>query len=369
MTDTSIVAFFGIEYNHAIIKRFELELNSIASRDISGPNVLPYLKSFFQVLSANTNAFDQYCVCNIEWVGKAFIEQLVTFVNAKQDDRHGLLYSIFTLAYRFVCELDFSQVGDLAHELSVMKDFVANNAAQFGEQTRQQLLYVGYMMPISIAKKLIHSPALSEFKSFSETASMAANLKKEWDKEIAAKNEEIRVLREGLERVKTTYNFVGLVHGFENMADVKKKERKASFVSLILLGMVMVIPVVTQLYFTLSHIDSIDSHRNTLIYSTPSIIALEVILLYVFRIVLLNFKNVSAQLLQLNLRISLCQFIQSYSDYSVAIKKQDAGALEKFENIIFSGIDPDGGAIPSTFDGVDQLAKLVSSLRSGRVNN
>jgi len=364
--NTPAEVFFGLERTKDVIRRFDVALKSISAGEIQGPNVLPYLQAFIQILNVNVDAFDRHCACNISWVGNKFVEYMASFVNAKREDRDVLIFDIFLLSYRFICELDFSMPDDLADPLRTIKDFVAENISNFNEDYRRQLIYAGYIMPVSIAKKLMHSPALSEFKSFSETASMASNMKKEWDKEIEVKNDEIRVLREGLERVKTTYNFVGLVHGFESMAGVKKKERKASFISLLLLGVVMVAPVLTQLCFTLIHIDSIESHRNTLVYSLPSLIALEVILLYVFRIVLLNFKNVSAQLLQLNLRISLCQFIQSYSDYSSAIKKQDANALDKFENIIFSGINPDSGSIPSTFDGVDQIAKLISSLRSGR---
>ena len=100
--------------------------------------------------------------------------------------------------------------------------------------------------------------------------------------------------------------------------------------------------------------------------SSDQLIALEVILLYLFRVVLLHFRGVSTQMLQINLRISLCQFIQSYSEYSMKIKKQDAGALEKFETLIFSSITSDSDALPSTFDGVEQIAKLVNSIRSGK---
>jgi hypothetical protein len=96
----------------------------------------------------------------------------------------------------------------------------------------------------------------------------------------------------------------------------------------------------------------------------PPLLALELILLYFFRVVLSNFRGLQAQLLQLNLRVSLCQFIQSYSEYSSKIKKTDASALERFEAIVFSAVTSNADKMPATFDGVEQLAKLVSSLRS-----
>ena len=364
--NTTAARFFSKEENQAILRRFAVALESVQTNEPPAPNVLAPLKQFFKILIENTNAFDQHCATNIEWIGQRFIEQLTEFPETKPENQSGLLISIFTSAYRFLCELDFSQPGDLSFELRAVKNFVEENLERFLGTERQQLVYANYLMPADITKKLIHSPALAEFKAFAETAKAASDLKLEWEKEFKAKSEEMEALRNGLSRITTTYNFVGLVNGFENLASAKKGEQLRSFRSLLALGALMVTPVAFQLWFTAIHIDTIDSHRNTLVYSLPPLIALEVILLYLFRVVLVHFRGVTTQLLQINLRISLCQFIQSYSEYSTKIKKQDAGALEKFESLIFSGITSDSEALPSTFDGVEQIAKLVNSIRSGK---
>lgn len=361
---TTATSFFSKEENQAILRRFAVALGSVQVIEPTAPNVLVPLKQFFNILISNTNAFDQHCTVNIEWIGQRFIGQLVEFSEARPESQSGLLISIFTSAYRFLCELDFSQPDDLSFELRSIRNFVEEHLEEFVGTERQQLVYANYVMPANITKKLIHSPALAEFKAFAETAKAASELKLEWEKEIKAKSEEIEALRDGLSRITTTYNFVGLVKGFESLASIKKGERLRSFISLLALGALMVAPVAAQLWFTASHIDTIDKYRNTLMYSLPPLIALEVILLYLFRVVLLHFRGVTTQLLQINLRISLCQFIQSYSEYSTKIKKQDAGALEKFESLIFSGIISDSESLPSTFDGVEQIAKLVNSIRS-----
>lgn len=363
---TTAVSFFSNEENQAILRRFALALESAQEIEPPAPNVIQPLKTFFKVLIANTDAFDQHCATNIEWIGQRFIGILVDFSDASPNSKPDLLTAIFTMAYRFLCELDFSQAGDLGFELRAIRQFVDDNLEKFVGSERQQLVYANYVMPANITKKLIHSPALAEFKAFAETAKAASELKKEWEREIKTKNEEIDALREGLTRITTTYNFVGLVKGFESLASGKKRERRRSFVSLLVLGALMVAPVAAQLWFTTTHIDTIESHRNTLIYSLPPLIALEVILLYLFRVVLLHFRGITAQMLQINLRISLCQFIQSYSEYSMKIKKQDATALDKFESLIFSAITSDSESLPSTFDGVEQIAKLVNSIRGGK---
>jgi len=73
---------------------------------------------------------------------------------------------------------------------------------------------------------------------------------------------------------------------------------------------------------------------------------------------------VKSQLLQIDLRKTLCRFIQHYSEYSSKLKKDDPESLNKFESLIFSGIISDEGNIPSTYDGIDQFTKFIKSLKS-----
>jgi hypothetical protein len=64
--------------------------------------------------------------------------------------------------------------------------------------------------------------------------------------------------------------------------------------------------------------------------------------------------------------MALCQFIQNYAEYSKEIKTKDKSALEKFENLIFSGIVSDEQNLPSTFDGIEQLSKLADAIKGGK---
>ena len=93
---------------------------------------------------------------------------------------------------------------------------------------------------------------------------------------------------------------------------------------------------------------------------TASVIA---ILIYYFRILLHNLNEVKAQLLQIELRKTLCQFIQSYTDYSHKIKEKDSESLSKFENLIFSGLVSSNEKLPSTFDGLEQLSGFIKAIR------
>lgn len=43
---------------------------------------------------------------------------------------------------------------------------------------------------------------------------------------------------------------------------------------------------------------------------------------------------------------------------------KDKGVLEKFENLIFSGLVADPDKLPSTFDGMSQVGALIKSIKS-----
>jgi len=361
---TSSKSFFASNDKAAAVRSFAVVLKTFPPLPEPNPEVVQPLNTFFNVLVNNLAAFDEHCPSNIEWLGQRFISQLGSFGELPTEKRHEQLIDIFIYAYRFVCELEFSQPGDLSFELRGIKNFVDMSLELFTGSNRQQLVYANYTMPAHLAKRILQDSSLGDFKAFAETASSAKKMKEQWNKEITDKKLETDALQGAIDRLQTKFNFVGLVNGFEILAVKKKVESKRSFNALLVLGFLMVLPVTLQLGFVLENAGSIDTHRNTLVYSLPPLLTLELILLYFFRVVLSNYRGLQAQLLQLDLRVSLCQFIQSYSDYSAKIKKLDAAALERFESIVFSAITSDAENMPATFDGVEQLAKLVSSVRS-----
>jgi hypothetical protein len=361
---TTSTAFFASEQNSAAIRNFQATLRSLQPLDEPNPEVVRPLTTFFGIFCQNLPAFDEHCPANIEWLGKRYIGQLIHFVEERSEKPNEQLLDIFTTSYRLLCELEFSQPGDLSFELRGIKSFVDENLEKFRGADRQQLIFANYTMPANLTKRFLQHTSLADFKAFAETANSAKELKIKWDREISAKTAEIEGLQAAIDRLQTKYNFVGLVKGFEILVARKQSQSLMTFLSILALGSLMLLPVCVKLWFVLNNIEKIEDHRATLVYSLPPLLALELILLYFFRVVIMNYRDLKAQLLQLDLRVSLCQFIQSYSEYSTKIKKQDAGALERFEAIIFSTITSSAEATPTTFDRVDQISKLVSSIRS-----
>lgn len=103
--------------------------------------------------------------------------------------------------------------------------------------------------------------------------------------------------------------------------------------------------------------------KGLLVYVAPALLAGELLLLYFFRVVLHHFRSVKAQLLQIDLRIAICQFVESYAEYVSKIREKNANVLDRFESLIFSGLVADENGIPSTFDGTEQIANVIRSMR------
>ncbi|MGP1190579.1 hypothetical protein ACJ8KY_23530, partial [Serratia sp. CY54781] len=70
-----------------------------------------------------------------------------------------------------------------------------------------------------------------------------------------------------------------------------------------------------------------------------------------------------SQINQIELRKSLCMFIQNYVEYSKTMKSGGNNTLDKFENVIFSNILMSDEKLPSTFDGLDSIASIIKEIK------
>ena len=312
---------------------------------------------------SNAARFDEYCTVNIEWIGDHFMHAVRNFPDLPNDQKAEGITKNFTAAYRFLCELEFMQPAEPSFDIRRIGNFVDENLESFTENDRHQITFARYTMPVQIAKKLLNDPAIAEFRKFSQTVEAATKLKADWDSELEHRQAHVDSIKDGLKGLTSSYNFVGLVNGFRHLAEAKVTERRVAFWSLMALALVMVVPPATQIGYVLAHMDTIESKKGLLLYTLPTILTIEILLVYFFRVVLGQFRSVKAQALQLDLRIALCQFIQSYAEYSVKIKKDDPSTLAKFEAVVFSSLVPESEGIPSTFDGAEQLANLIKTIR------
>lgn len=363
MTTEASNNFFTNQSNQALLRRLAQDLRTVPDQSIEPEGLSHHLALVLDLMLANPEKFDEFCSVNIEWVGRVFLGEIGSYFEGPQEKRAKIARTIFVSAYRFLCELEFTQPGEASFEVRRVINFVHDNLERFEGTDRQQLVYAAYSMPAQVVKRLIGSPGLTNIREFSQTVERSRELKTEWDKDLKQREELLAGLAGTISKLSSEYNFVGLVHGFQALKADKENERRFSYRSLLAIATCMLVLPAAQFYFVVSNLESIDTHKATLVYALPTILALEVILLYLFRVVLGQFRSVKAQLLQIDLRISLCQFVESYSEYVSKLRKNDSSALTKFESLVFSGLVAGESDIPSTFDGAEQIASLVRSLR------
>ncbi|KAF0215777.1 MAG: hypothetical protein FD174_4023 [Geobacteraceae bacterium] len=353
--------FFGDENNAQVMGKFLRKAEAAHIEDEARAKRLSVSREIVGYIYKSPEGWDERCTFNIKHIGNQFLQWLRDFDSTKNDH----IDQIYCIVYRFLCEFDFL-VGpgkELGMELRRIKGQIESDVAEMDENVRSQIIYASYIMPANIAKEFINDSNIGSFREFEAKKSEAEKLKKQWDEEINVKKTETDAIKEKLSEYKTGFNFVGLYKGFERLGEQKESEASKLFWSLIVMGIIIVLPLIIEIIIA---VNGVYQNRalslDHLVVIIP-LITIEVIFIYYFRVILHNFNSVKAQKLQIELRQTLCQFIQSYAEYSEKIKKQDKTALEKFENLIFSGILADPEKLPSTFDGIDQLGNLVKSLK------
>ena len=308
----------------------------------------------------NPDSWSERCRFNIKWIGDQFIDGL----GAYQASSSQGIDSIYTNCYRFLCEFDFF-IGpgkELSFELRSLGTSIQNDALKLDSDVSSQIIYASYVMPANLVKEFINSQDIAVFSTFSEKVEESKKLKSQWDTELQDKESSVNDLKDKLDEYKVGFNFVGLYKGFNDLADKKEQERKFLLKSLLGLGAMILTPLGIQFVVSLLKTSNTAFVLTDLLTLLP-LISVEIILVYFFRIVLHNYKATKTQIVQIELRQTLCQFIQSYAQYASTIKKDDATALEKFENLIFSGIMSDSEKLPATFDGIEQLSSLFKNVK------
>ncbi|QXG56114.1 hypothetical protein KTJ90_08315 [Pantoea jilinensis] len=268
---------------------------------------------------------------------------------------------IFVLAFRFYSEFQLYTAHDSTGPYDAIRMFIKENLARFPKKLSEHINYTLYDMPSAILKFMMSGQDFGVMREFLKAKAIAAQHKQIWDGELIKKKGEVDKLREALEKYKTGFNFVALYAGFNELGRQKKVEIRWARTFMLLIGFTIPLIMAYSLYHFVNKTYAFASVNELVIFLPASAITL--VMLYYFRVSLANYNSIRAQLMQIELRKSLCQFIQDYSKYSSEISKQNAGLLSKFEDIIFSNIMTSEEKIPSTFDGLEQIATLIKAVK------
>ena len=323
------------------------------------------LRQVLKIIKANAEEIDRNCPINVGWIGDETINRIKE-LNVFTEDITDEIYVIAAFIYRFITEFDMSIQGELSMELRAFSSAVDENLNKFRGVAKTQVEYARQGMAAAIVKKIINTEEFGSLRNIATATARVESKIQDWNASLQATEQKATQLSEALEKHTRAFNFVGLHEGFADLADDIKGELKTAQWRMIGFGIAVLIPGLFELYLIWSKtVDLTSLSIPTLIATSLVVVALTLLILYFFRIALRKADACRAQLIQVRLRMSLCRFIQDYASYSSDIKSKNEGALEKFENLIFSGIVSSDEKLPSTFDGIEQLASLAKSVRGG----
>lgn len=155
-----------------------------------------------------------------------------------------------------------------------------------------------------------------------------------------------------IENQQTNLNFIGLSKAFKQLID-EKTEVKTTTVHW-LLGFFTALIIVPAIVAAIIYFVNINY------YTCVPATTIELMLLYGFRLLYQQYLFVKSELLQLNLRYSLCAFIESYMEFK---KNKKDNTVDLFEQLIFSNIISDEKKVPATVDGLESIAKIIESIK------
>lgn len=345
------------------------------SRDSIEYHKIHYTQIILEEISQSDDCWLSICPFNYHYIGESF-EKRLNFLENNWDSE--ILDDIFLMSIRFLREAELTMKRQYKQKLwnddntyeRIWDWFKSLTNDDIPSNKRSQLNYIQNDYSLMLLNDYLGNKSFQAFLNYEENIKkieqQSITLKEtsnkiqksfgeEMQKSVDEKLKKVEQLSDTLKNLEQGFNFVALSDGFSRMLN-EKKESKESILQLLFLiaGIISVIPA----YKFLS-----DGGTNLTWQQIAISAGLELVLIYFFRVVLFHYRTVQTQIMQLDLRLSLCQFIQSYAEYAKEIKTNDKDALDKFENLIFSSILSSDEKIPSTFDGLEQLNSLIKQFK------
>lgn len=208
--------------------------------------------------------------------------------------------------------------------------------------------------------------AKERIESVSETNESAMRrLKDEHFEEINQLEQRISGYKESITRLASEYNFVSLSHAFTALIARKTTEKWWSASVVGALGGVAVVFPLISLLASQTFLDTALSTEwaPAAVARLVAAVGIEVILLYFFRVALRSYLLTRTQVTNLQLRLSMCSFIEGYRDFLQGSGARDEVILERFEALIFGQLPSHDANLPATFDGLEHFATIAQSLK------
>ncbi|WP_323072252.1 hypothetical protein [Klebsiella variicola] len=219
---------------------------------------------------------------------------------------------------------------------------IANNVSDYEEKFSQQ----------------INNGTLKANEKIQQISEKLANL-------ISQANDSQKDISDYVQKLsdyKSEYNFVLLSKAFSRLLTKKRKEY---IINNLVVAFFTILLVFIPLMALINHITvwyPVEFNLSAFAYYLP-ILSLELLMFYFMRLYYIEGKSIKAQILQIDQRLSLCEFIHDY----VETKKNSGAEKESwslFEKLIFSPIQVTSENIPSLLDGASSIAELAGKVLS-----
>ena len=284
-----------------------------------------------------------------------------TFENILPSINNGLMNfndKFFIVCYRFLVELSLYLKRTRKSDTDVTNLLSRAGKSVVSEENK---FYFDYAKSDEFKIEIINNyMGKKDFQAFLNYEKHVEEIKKQLEislSEVDRAKEEASRIAKILEEQKMTGSFVELEKGFSLMLDRVTNAKKWTFGWLLAISAIIIAIPTVRIFYPMAISDA------SIWEKLVPLIGVELILIYFFRVTLKHYYSLQTQIMQLDFRYSLCQFIGAYSEYSRKIKEANGNALDKFESLIFSNLLSESDNIPSTFDGLDNLASLINNMR------
>lgn len=356
----NFLTFFQTKDTKSALQSFNAKLQTYTPSSEFEKHRNSAISKIIQSISETSNSWDIDCQISILHLREDFSSYLQQ--NQENTKTTVDLDILFSYCYQFLYEKNMSHYVSLDKNLNGILIFVKENIEKFSPQARQYIEMTESTLVTRVLKRIYGS---TEIKSILMIENFESNVAKRigrWDAKLTERERKVESYNKELQKHESAFNFVGLYEGFENLMKEKQKEQTIYVGWIIFLGVAIIAVLFAKiLSILISPPDATDPITYLL---CASILALLAALLYFFRIALLNFKSIKSQILQIQLRQTLCRFIQGYVDYKRDGEKLGKVDLSMFEKLIFSNIVAGEEQIPSTFDSLDHLASIIKTIKS-----
>lgn len=349
-----------------------LEKLKISKTDLENKELI--ISIIREMISRNNNSYGgtfNNCTFNIGSIGS----NLLSNITSQNIEERWM--DIVTDIVRFCKEFELR--SDIY--ISEVKELLSYYTKEFltsGSDTNTQIYYALTKMPLVIMEEIY----LKKYNNFRNDIDKEINTIIE--QKLPDKKVEIDKIKEDndnyikqLRGFKQEFSFLALNQAFNKL---EKSKQFARYISLfILLFLAVIIVYIPYFYYEKSFLikqmsetfnltlDNKNSFMSLFILFSGLIpmIFIESIFIYYFKIVLNKYNSITDQIVQLETKQAIMQFIESYINYKKDnnIKHEE---MSKFEEIIFSQISPNLKDIPSSPDLVSLIDSISKAVRGNK---